>query len=95
MQIPRTFPAGLIRSLDEPKDIALAIKIRPDSTDTAGGVEETVQLSYNDDGEWRETFEEVGFEVVDETAQPEEDDERREWFRGLYIEILYSSRQAL
>lgn len=51
--------------MDEPKDIALAIRVKTDATDVAS------------DEEWKDVFEEVGLEVIDENAQAEEDDERR------------------
>ena len=63
--------------MDDPKDIALAIRVKSeDELDTA---------KLGEDEEWTDIFEEVGLEVIDENAQAEEDDERRELISHLTV----------
>jgi hypothetical protein len=75
-------PPGLIKDLvNEPKDVALAIRVAPgpSSIQDQGVDAGPVRSSGTDSNEeWKDVFEEVGFEVVDEVATPEDDDERRE-----------------
>ena len=62
----------------EPKDIALAVRIKDagrEGQDGDGGID---LGPFGASEEWQDMFEELGMEVVDETAQPEDDDERRE-----------------
>lgn len=68
--------------VNDPKDIALAVKMSfspltsnndndKANEDASGGK----RISAED---LEDTFDELGLELVDETAQPEDDDERRE-----------------
>ena len=72
-------PPGLIKNLvNEPKDVALAVRVAPGlSSIREEGVEAGRVRSRGDDSdeEWKDIFEEVGFEVVDEVATPEDDDD--------------------
>jgi hypothetical protein len=73
MRCPRQGQNRLI--VDQPRDIALAIRVKFASTEAALGEARRTEQSWED---VEEAFDELGMEVVDELASPEEDDERRE-----------------
>lgn len=58
-----------------PRDIALAIRIRPSGSEQSTGEE-----SNNEEERERmeDLFDEIGMEYMDESSLPEDDDERRE-----------------
>jgi hypothetical protein len=59
----------------EPKDIALAVRVKDVGTGEGDG--EDFHQTPTGSEEWQDMLEELGMEVVDETAQPADDDERR------------------
>lgn len=65
-----SIPPALVRVMVEPRDIALAIRLRRNSGD----------LSESDpsaEAELEDLFDEIGMEYLDETEPTEDDDERR------------------
>jgi hypothetical protein len=70
----------LVKVMAEPRDIALAIRLKPESdTQQEGG-----RGSKNEDREveqdgLEDLFDEIGMEYLDEGSLPEDDDERREF----------------
>jgi hypothetical protein len=61
--------------VNQPRDIALAIRVTLESP------EESLDEAPRTEQAWEdveEAFDELGMEVVDELASPEDDDERRE-----------------
>lgn len=74
-----SIPYSLTQSMaSEPKDIALAVRIKDSGKDGQDRDGDDDLASSSASEEWQDMFEELGMEVVDETAQPEDDDERRE-----------------
>jgi hypothetical protein len=70
----------------EPKDIALAVRIK-DAGIKADEADDVLRPTSGND-QWQDMFEELGMEVVDETALPEDDDERRELSTFLSVNEL-------
>ena len=85
-QVPRTLPYALAQTMvNDPKDIALAIKTSPSPVidSSLNGRDEFINTKATGAGmsedDMEDMFNELGLELVDETALPDEDDERREW----------------
>jgi hypothetical protein len=69
----------------EPRDIALAIRLKSESATSqeGGGGSKNERHEVEQDG-LEDLFDEIGMEYLDEGSLPEDDDERRESYSSSY-----------